>query len=232
MDQFLYRIDGKSILVYRSVYAPVKSNMYVILTGREAVVFDPNINKELLELLNNRHIDKVHVLLTHEHYDHTTGVNWLRKFVNLSVYCQIDGAKVLESEKGSSPALVAFVLNREDKKDGGHRYRDFKQNYRQEKIPVDITFEKEDNFKIRDLSFKVTSTPGHCPGSACYLMNGRIVFTGDTLLKDVPVITRFQESNEAIYKEVTLPYLQSLDKKLIVMPGHGDPFVLSDTNNV
>ena len=195
-------------------------------------MFDPNINEELLELLNSRNIGKVHVLLTHEHYDHTTGVNWLRNKTEVSVYCQEDGAKVLESEKGSSPALVAFVLNREDKKDGGQRYREFKQNYRQEKIPVDITFEKEDEFEIGDLSFKVTSTPGHCPGSACYIMNGGMVFTGDTLLKEVPVITRFQESNETIYKEVTLPYLQSLDKKLIVMPGHGDPFVLGETNNI
>ena len=51
--------------------------MFVLLTGREAVVFDPNENEELLQLFEEKGIKKVHILLTHEHYDHTNGVNWL-----------------------------------------------------------------------------------------------------------------------------------------------------------
>ena len=66
MDQFTY----DDILVYRSVYAPVKSNMYIILTGSDAVVFDPCEDFELLKLLKENGIKKVHILLTHEHYDH------------------------------------------------------------------------------------------------------------------------------------------------------------------
>ena len=30
MDQFSYSIDDKNVLVYRSVYTPVKSNMFTI----------------------------------------------------------------------------------------------------------------------------------------------------------------------------------------------------------
>ena len=51
MDQFSFRIQDKDILVYRSTFAPVNTNMYVLLTGKEAVVFDPNENDWLLHLL-------------------------------------------------------------------------------------------------------------------------------------------------------------------------------------
>ena len=56
MDQFSFRINDRDILVYRSIFAPVKSNMYVIFTGKEAVVFDPNENQELLQLFEEKKI--------------------------------------------------------------------------------------------------------------------------------------------------------------------------------
>lgn len=232
MDQFGYRIGNQDILVYRSVFTPVKSNMFVILTGNEAVIFDPNENEELLTLLKENNIQKVHILLTHEHYDHTSGVCWLQEHTGADLYCQSDCAQVIATERGNNPALIAFVLATEDKQDGGHRYRDFKASFKSYTIKADKVFETEDAFTIGGLSFRVTSTPGHSPGSACYIMNDDMVFTGDTLLQNDPVVLRFAESNKDVYMKNALPYLQSLKKTMIVMPGHGDPFVLSDTYNL
>ena len=232
MDQFRLRIGNQYILVYRSIFAPVKSNMFIILSGEEAVVLDPNENEELLYLLEENKIQKVHILLTHEHYDHTSGVNWLQAHTGADLYCQSDCAKVIATERGNNPALIALVLASEDKLDGGHRYEDFKASFLPYKIRADKTFDKEDTFTIGDLLFKVTSTPGHCPGSACYILNDDMVFTGDTLLQNDPVIIRFAESRKNVYEQIALPYLQSLKKTMIVMPGHGDPFVLSETNNI
>ena len=220
------------ILVYRSVYAPVSSNMFVSLSGSEAVVFDPNENDELLDLFRNKGIAKVHILLTHGHYDHISGVQWLKEYSQAEVYCQERCADKLLNSKRPLSRLVAMVLSTEDKKDGGHRYQDFKASYKPFTINADRTFEKEDRIKIGNLEFKVTSTPGHSEGSACYILNDKIIFTGDTLLKDDPVILKFPGGNKKDYEIRTLPYLQSLDKKLIVMPGHGDPFVLSETKNI
>ena len=228
MDQFHY----DDILVYRSVYAPVKSNMYTILTSHEAVVFDPSEDAELLKLLEEKEIKKVHILLTHEHYDHTSGLKWLRDHTDNQVFCHAATAQKLSTPRGSLPHLVSFVLAQQDKEDGGHRYRDFKKSYQPYTCEVDKTFATKDIIDIGNLHFEVTSTPGHSHGSACYVLNNKIVFTGDTLLRDDAVITRFPESDDKIFKEVALPYLQSLDKKLIVMPGHGDPFVLSETKNI
>lgn len=206
--------------------------MFVILTGNEAVVFDPNENQELLQLFEEKKTKKVHILQTHEHYDHTSGVNWLKANTGADVYCQKDCADVISLERGNNPALVALVLADQDKYDGGHRYKDFKANFEPYTIEVDKTFEKEDRFIIGGLEFHVVSTPGHCPGAACYELYKKMVFTGDTLLQDDPVILSFRESRKDNYEKIALPYLRSLPKDTIIMPGHGDPFVLKDTNYI
>lgn len=228
MDSFQYG----DILVYRSIYAPVSSNMFVILSESEAVVFDPNEDEELLVLFKDKGIEKVHILLTHGHYDHISGVMWLKEHYNADVFCQSRCADRLANSKRPLSRLVALVLAEQDRKDGGHRYQDFKDSYKPFTIKADKIFEKADRFKIGSLEFKVTSTPGHSEGSACYMLNNQIIFTGDTLLEDNAAITRFPGGNTNDYKHVALPYLRSLDKNLIVMPGHGEPFVLSDAKNI
>ncbi len=224
--------DYDDILVCRSVYAPVKSNMFVIFSDGDAVVFDPHENEELLSLFRDNNVKNVHVLLTHEHYDHTSGLKWLKDHWDYDLYCHEATAVRLQTGRGSLPKLVAFVLAQQDKEDGGHRYKDFKRSFCPYTCKADKTFEKEENLTLGNLHFHVTSTPGHSPGSACYQLNDKLVYTGDTLLEDDETILRFPESSEKIYMEKALPYLRSLKKSMIVMPGHGDPFVLSETNNL
>ena len=232
MDQFSFRINDRNILVYRSIFTPVKSNMFVILTRNEAVVFDPNENQELLRFLEEKKIEKVHILMTHEHYDHTSGVNWLKAHTRADIFCQKNCAEVITTEKGNNPALVALVLADQDKQDGGHRYKEFKAQFKPYTIEVDKTFEIEDRFTIGKLEFHVVSTPGHCPGAACYELFDKMVFTGDTLLQNDPVILSFRESRKDNYEKISLPYLRSLPKDTIIMPGHGDPFMLKNTSNI
>jgi len=228
MDVFQY----DDILVYRSIYAPVSSNMFVIFSGSEAIVFDPNENEEVLKLFQEKKIQNVHILLTHGHYDHISGVLWLKEHFNAEVYCQEKCADRLANNKRPLSRLVALVLAEQDRKDGGHRYKNFRDSYKPFTITADKTFDKEDLFTIGDLEVNVTSTPGHSEGSACYVINNKLVFTGDTLLEDNAVILRFPGGNTENYQNIALPYLHSLDKNLIVMPGHGDPFVLAESKFV
>lgn len=232
MVQFSFEINNRTVSVYRSVYAPVRSNMFVLLSGSEAVVFDPNENEDLLNLFRDKSIKYVHILLTHGHYDHISGVQWLKEHFEADVFCQEKCADRLMNSKRPLSRLVAMVLAAQDAEDGGHRYQDFKDSYKPFTITADRTFDKEAVLAFGGLIFHVVSTPGHSEGSACYVLNNELVFTGDTLLEDNAAITRFPGGNTKDYKEIALPYLQSLDKNLIVMPGHGDPFVLSETKNI
>ena len=232
MDKFSYEIDGKQLLVYRSIYAPVKSNMFTILTGNEAVVFDPNVDEDLIYLFQKEKIENVYILLTHGHYDHISGIDWLKEHTRTKVFCQSLCAKRLQNPKRPLVRLVATVLAQQDREDGGHRYQDFKVSYKPFTIVADKTFDQEEVFKIGDLKFKVLSTPGHSEGGACYELLDKIVFTGDTLLQNDPIILRFPGGNKDDYEKISLPYLRSLSKDTIIMPGHGDPFILKDTKNI
>lgn len=232
MDQFSFEINGHHVLVYRSIYAPVRSNMYTLLSGNEAVVFDPNEDDDLLVLFKDKGIIKVHILLTHGHYDHISGVLWLKEHTKAEVFCQKMCAKRLLNSKRPLSRMVAMVLATEDKKDGGHRYQVFKASYKPFIINADSTFNKEAELKIGDLIFHVTSTPGHSEGSSCYKLFDTMIFTGDTLLQDYPVILRFPGGNKDDYDNVALPYLKKLSKDSIIMPGHGEPFVLKETRNI
>lgn len=228
MDTFRY----DDLLVYRSLYAPVSSNMFTILNGKEAVVFDPNEDEELLSLFKRKGIEKVHILLTHGHYDHISGVQWLKEKTGADVFCHQKCAERLADSKRALARLVAFLLAEEDRKDGGRRYEAFKESYKPFIISADITYEKQTVISIGDLVFEVTSTPGHSEGSSCYKLCHKMVFTGDTLLQDNAAITRFPGGNTEDYKHIALPYLQSLPKDTIIMPGHGDPFILEDSNSI
>lgn len=230
MDKFEFQLEGHELEIYRWVYPYIDSNMYAILSDGDAVVFDPHKETELLELLYDRQIEHTHILLTHEHYDHVSGVNWLCEATCADVYCQKDAAEALSKEHIKTPRFISTIIANEDRKDGGHRYRDFKAQFEPYSIKVDKLFTDKDSFRIGCLNFEVNSTPGHSPGSSCYYMNNCIVFTGDTLHQYKQVILGFRESSKDKYEIIALPYLRSLPINSIIMPGHGDPFLLSETD--
>ncbi|MCU0615045.1 MAG: MBL fold metallo-hydrolase, partial [Desulfobacterales bacterium] len=76
--------------------------------------------------------------------------------------------------------------------------------------PADILFKDEDIFKVGNLSIKVLHTPGHTPGSSCFLVGGNL-FTGDTLF--VGAVGRTDLTGGSLN---TL--LESLGKKIIPLP--------------
>ncbi len=232
MDQYSFTIDEKNILTYRSIYAPVRSNMFTIITGKEAVVFDPCVDEDLLVLFKEKDIENVHILLTHGHYDHISGVMWLKENFHAKVFCQNMCAERLLNSKRPLSRMVAMVLAVEDMKDGGHRYQDFKDSYKPFTIKADYTFDDEADLTIGDLKFSAVSTPGHSEGSSCYILFDKMVFTGDTLLRDYPVILKFPGGNKDDFENKALPFLKSLSKECIIMPGHGDPFELKETKNI
>ena len=198
----------------------------------EALIFDPCEDSDALELLMKYGTKNIYIFLTHEHHDHVTGVNWLKENIRSKIYCQEECRKSLLRGWNKVPALTAMVLSQQDKIDGGKRYELLKKDFRPFNIKADVSFIDETIYNLCELSIKAKPTPGHSPGSTCYSIAGKIVFTGDSLLQNNSVITRFRNSNKNIFEEVTLPFLRSLPKDTIIMPGHGDPFVLKDTEYV
>lgn len=229
MHQYTISIKNKSLPVYRFRYEPVDSNMFFIPIGDTGVVFDPNISEELLPLFIQYKTKRVQIILTHEHYDHTTGVKWLQNHIETPLFCHQDCARYISSEKGNTPRLVAMALKTKDLADNGHRYENFMSAYQPYTLHADETFCDLSKITIGDCVFECFSTPGHSPGSACYILDGNYIFTGDSLIQNTPTITRFRTSNNATYEGVTRPFLKSLKKDMLVFPGHGEPFKISES---
>jgi len=204
--------------------------MFFIPCGDSGIIIDPNECDELLEVINKNKIQKVQVFITHEHYDHTSGIPWLQSKINCSLICQKHCADSVSAPKGrgNNPVLVALVLAERDRKDGGHRYIDFKKTAQRFSFTVDSVFYDDCIIPVGDISVKCKATPGHTPGSACYVIEESIIFTGDSLIQDTPTITRLPESNKDVFMNVTMPFLKSLDKGMLVFPGHGEPFKINE----
>jgi hydroxyacylglutathione hydrolase len=81
-----------------------------------------------------------------------------------------------------------------------------------------------DTIEVGKLKFKVLHTPGHTPGSLCFLV-GKYLISGDTIFPGGPGKT----GTPADFKQI----VKSLDTRLFVLPddthvypGHGDGTVL------
>lgn len=228
MHQYIISVHDVPLEIYRFRYEPVDSNMWFIPVGKSGFVFDPNISEDMLSLFKKYGTTNVQIVLTHEHYDHTTGVEWLQGQIEAKVFCHKDCAKYIASGKGNSPRLVAMALKTKDLVDGGHRCDDFMAAYKPYILKTDETFGEKGTVAINNVSFDCYSTPGHSPGSACYILDNKYVFTGDSLIQNAPTILRFRTSSKESYERVTLPFLKSLDKNMLVFPGHGEPFKINE----
>lgn len=227
MYQYQLNVENEQMDVYRFTYEPVDSNMFFIPTCEMGIVFDPNENDELLEVFKKHGTKRITIVLTHEHYDHTNGVEWLQGKFESKLFCHQDCSKTIATKRGNEPKLVAFILSVKDAEDGGHRYNDFKSTMKRYTLHADMTFEGESELVVGNIKLKCYSMPGHTPGSAVYILEDKYVFTGDSLIQNTPTILRFPESDRKLYNEVTRPFLRSLDKNMLVFPGHGEPFIIN-----
>lgn len=221
-----YKIYDFNII--KSVFWPINANMYVIIENHNALVFDPHVSQDILNLLKANSVNDVTVILTHEHPDHTSGVNWLSEHFATKLICQENCAKSIADKKNNRPVLISLILAEQDKINGTNESEKLKDWFTSYDLCADITFsdEFEYNWGLHKLVFK--HTPGHSIGSCCIILDDCLFITGDSVLKDYPIITRFPGGSKKDYNNIVIPFLKSLDTNLNVLPGHGNIFKLYD----
>ncbi len=225
----LDEIRLEDITLLHSVYEYINSNMYVLLAEDEVLIIDPHKNEELTNRLKNKGVKRVTILLTHEHHDHTTGVYWYQEQFESTLICQQSAAKCIARRQYLRPTLIAFILGEEDHINGTRVYEDFKKSYVSRQYYANLTYDEEYTLNWHNYTFQFYHIPGHSKGSSLIILNGHYAFTGDSLLKDLPIIIRFPESNKADYESITMPLLSRfLMPDMTILPGHGVPFVLKE----
>lgn len=228
MDQYQASCGDKILDVYRFSFELVDSNMYFIPSGDTGIVIDPNENEELLTIFEKYGTKRVVIVLTHEHYDHTIGVEWLHSRMKTRLFCHQRCAEMIATVEGNDPRLMAIILTIRDAVDGGHRRDDFMTTAKRYALKADETFTEECDLTVGDIKLRCYPAPGHSPGSAIYIMDGKYVFTGDSLIQGTPTILRLPGSDRTAFKTITRPFLRTLGNDKTVFPGHGEPFKLSE----
>jgi glyoxylase-like metal-dependent hydrolase (beta-lactamase superfamily II) len=88
----------------------------------------------------------------------------------------------------------------------------------------DFVLEDDSVLEVGRLRLRTIATPGHTPGSICFLVEGSpVLFSGDTLFPGGPGATKFEGGHfPTIIRSIEDRLFGPLDADTIVMPGHGD----------
>jgi glyoxylase-like metal-dependent hydrolase (beta-lactamase superfamily II) len=214
------------ILEVRAV-APFYKNGFVVACERtrEAVIIDPGDEvDELIGVVRDYDVDVRHILLTHAHIDHITGVAAAKDAYDAPVYLHRDDLFLYE---GAVQQGAMF----------GFRVR--------QPPPIDVYYDGSP-IEFGDYGVQVHHTPGHCPGGVCLQVGkkderGAHLFVGDTLFAGSIGRTDLPGGDHSVLMRSITRVLFSLGDASIVHPGHGpdttiererttNPFVLDYLN--
>ena len=201
--------------IERFVNQLMSSNCYVVVDedSRHCLCIDPASEKSEREIVyieqNGLVLDNI--ILTHEHTDHTWGVNALAD-------CFPD-AKVICSEKckqNLAQEFQAYFLLYYDNPD-----------YHYNVCKVDeTTAELGGCLHWQGHEVRFVPTPGHSLGSICVEIDGKL-FTGDTIMQSKPYINKRNGSKELFFESVKKIRGMYPDVTWIY-PGHGEIFQLKN----
>lgn len=212
----------ENIFIYTYKFEPIDSRMYIIIKNKEALIIDPCISKDALELLLKNDVKEILVLLTHEHYDHISGVNWLKGKFKCHVICSKKcGDNIQNSNLNLSAYFNVLFLNKYNNSEEFDLIYDFS-------CTSDETFSESFEFYWTIHHIKLIETPGHSEGSVCIKFDNNIIFTGDSLIKGRKIITKLPGGSKNDYRNVTLPFLKSIPNGTVIYPGHGESGMIKE----
>ncbi len=174
------------------------ANPYLLISGDEAALVDPSVpHEDVIPLLGEARVK--YILLTHGHFDHLLYLSEAKKEFSAPVLIQGGDADCL-SDPVKSLFLPFF---------GKRTTFD----------PADGILRDGDELVLGKETVRVMHTPGHTPGSVCFLCD-TFVLTGDTLFDMSVGRTDFPGGDPATLKK-SLSALSKLDPSLTLYPGHG-----------
>jgi glyoxylase-like metal-dependent hydrolase (beta-lactamase superfamily II) len=194
------------ILEVREV-PPFHKNGFVVgcERTREAIVVDPGDEVDALVAAVASHQLRVqHILLTHAHVDHITGVARAKEAFGAPVFLHRDDLPLYQHvvEQGR---MFGFNVDPAP--------------------PVDRFYDLNP-IHFGDLEVRVHHTPGHCAGGVCLQVGpkgeaGTHLLVGDTLFAGAIGRTDLPGGNYSVLMRSITEVLFALGDDAIVYPGHG-----------
>ena len=198
-------MNDADIIVETIPVGPLQCNCTILgdLLSRKAIVVDPGGDAEiLLERLVELNLQVERIIHTHAHLDH-----------------------FLASGKMKEATGAKLALHREDL----FLWDMLEDQCRMFGIPFESTpppdqwLENEEEIDLNDLQGKALHTPGHTPGSMCFLFESqKLLIAGDTLFQGSIGRTDLWGGDFKKIEKSIQEKLYTLDEETSVITGHGE----------
>ncbi|MEG2614362.1 MAG: MBL fold metallo-hydrolase [Alistipes sp.] len=209
-------------------FNPIQENTYVVWDETlECAVIDAGNSNEhentaLRNFITNHHLRPVVALNTHGHFDHTLGVEWLKKTYDIP-FALAAKDQFLVDNAAVSGEIYGIKIGA------------------MPTTEINLDTLKEVHFGNTTLT--VIPTPGHTPGHVSfYNADAKALFTGDTLFRESIGRTDLPGGDYSWIMRSILDNLLPLGDEVRIYPGHGpestigheslnNPFIVEVLNN-
>ncbi|MEX0799666.1 MAG: MBL fold metallo-hydrolase [Dehalococcoidia bacterium] len=203
---------------------PQAPNVYLVSDGEEGALIDsgfgdePSVNARIDFLRERAGVKVRHIILTHHHFDHSSGADALRRATGARIMLHAQEEAFLRDWQSEAPQDFDIPDDQKAILEQMQRFR----KQAADSAP-DETIGDGDRIAVGGLTLEIVHTPGHTLGSVCiYLHEEKALFTGDTALGLGTVAI-----SPPPYGDMRL-YLESLERlkgydSAVMLPGHGQP---------
>ena len=156
--------DG-NLMIRQIEMGPMQNYIYIIgcARTRAAAVIDPAWDvPEIVRMVAEMNLHLSHILITHAHPDHMNGIEALLGNCEATAYINSREVGYMRAMSAQFQIPVAFL----------------------DRYAARFKFvEDDETIPLGDIPVQVLHTPGHTPGSQCFLAEKNL-FSGDTLFID------------------------------------------------
>jgi len=184
------------------IVGALETNCYLVWCPetKECAVVDPGAEPERIFLeISRLGLKPVMILNTHGHLDHIGANKDMKEHYGAPLFIHPADSGLLEAVQQNE---LRFLLGAQDSP------------------PADGFLDDGQNILVGRCSLRVLHTPGHSPGSVCFL-NGHFLLSGDTLFFEGVGRTDLPGGSARQLEESIRTKILTLADNLVVLPGHG-----------
>jgi len=200
----------RSIEVKRLSVGQMQSNCYIAYDKASGVcvVIDPGDEADYIQrVISDTLTTPVAIIATHGHFDHIMAAHELKLAYDIPFVCSPKDKFLLARLRKTAKHFLGVDTLPSPK--------------------IDIS--TRNKLKFDSLEFRVIETPGHTPGSICLLEEKEgLLFSGDLIFSDgLSGRSDFEYADEDLVRE-SIRKIKDLPEDTLVLPGHGEPFLLKN----